>query len=217
MIRLIQGIDRASHSFEIDRIHSIRYQVFHERLGWDVKVDDGWEIDEFDDCNPLYIVSIDPETEDVRGSVRLLPTTGPNMLRDVFPALLEPGMEVASGLIWESSRFSVDPQYACAAERSSCQINQLTAELLLGMAEVGQLIGLTHIVSVYDAMMARVFRRAGCKAETIGRPQRFGKVMAYAGLFATDDEMINALRQAGGISGSVLEKPAPTDPLAAFV
>ncbi|MEI2388056.1 acyl-homoserine-lactone synthase [Breoghania sp. JC706] len=217
MIRLIQGIDRASHSFEIDRMHTIRRQVFHDRLGWDVKLDDGWEIDEFDDCNPLYLLSIDPETDDVRGSVRLLPTTGPNMLRDVFSNLLEPGMEVASGLIWESSRFSVDPEYACAAERNSCQINQLTAELLLGMAEVGKLIGLSHIVSVYDAMMARIFRRAGCQAETIGRPQRFGKVMAYAGLFATDDEMINALRAAGGISGSVLEKPAPTDPLAALL
>ena len=44
---------------------------------------------EFDDANPLYLVSVDPDTEEYWGSLRLLPTTGPNMLRDVFPQLLD--------------------------------------------------------------------------------------------------------------------------------
>ena len=80
MIRLIQGCDRLRHMYEIDRMHTIRAEVFHHRLRWDVRIEDGWEIDEFDDQNPLYMLSIDPVNGDVRGSVRLLPTTGPNML-----------------------------------------------------------------------------------------------------------------------------------------
>lgn len=216
MIRLIQGMDRIQHPFEIDRMHTIRAQVFYDRLRWDVHVEDGWEIDEFDDCNPLYVISVDPATNDVRGSVRLLPTTGPNMLRDVFSDLLPNDLDVADPLIWESSRFSVDPDYVCAA-RGRCQVNEVTAELLIGMAEVGKLVGLSHIVSVYDAMMARLFKRANCPAETVGKPRRFGKVMAYAGLFETNDHMISSLQEASGITGSVLEKPAPTNPLTALL
>ncbi len=216
MIRLIQGIDRYQHAFEVDRMHTIRANVFHERLKWDVTVEDGWEIDRFDTCNPLYVVSIDPATDDVRGSVRLLPTTGPNMLRDVFHTLLPDGKTVCSPLIWESSRFSIDPEYALAS-RSHGQVSEITVELLLGMAEIGKLVGLTHVVSVYDAAMARVFRKAHCKAEVIGTPQVFGRVKTYAGLFATDDAMISALREASGIRDTVFEKVPATHPLAAFV
>jgi N-acyl-L-homoserine lactone synthetase len=63
----------------------------------------GYERDRFDDENPLYLVSVDPDTEEYWGSLRLLPTTGPNMLRDVFPQLLD-GDYIESATIWECSR-----------------------------------------------------------------------------------------------------------------
>ncbi len=66
-----------------------RAETFAERLGWEVVVKAGRERDAFDDANPLYLVSVDPVTEEYWGSLRLLPTTGPNMLRDVFPHLLD--------------------------------------------------------------------------------------------------------------------------------
>ncbi len=58
--------------------------AFHDRLGWQVKSLRSWEIDEFDALNPLYLISIGPN-DGINGSLRLLPTTGPNMLADVFP------------------------------------------------------------------------------------------------------------------------------------
>src|SRR5438270_5279176 len=116
MIRLIQGVDRARFGFEIDAMHRIRALTFADRLGWEVKVVDGWEIDEFDSINPLYLLSIDPRSGAVRGSLRLLPTTGPNMLRDVFSVLLDTGEVIESAVVWESSRFSIHPQFT--SERS---------------------------------------------------------------------------------------------------
>src|SRR4051812_38342699 len=79
MIRLVQGSRRSLFPQEIDEMHRLRAQVFHERLGWDVEVRDGWEIDRFDALDPLYLLSLDDDGH-VRGSLRLLPTTGPNML-----------------------------------------------------------------------------------------------------------------------------------------
>jgi acyl homoserine lactone synthase len=107
MITLIQGANRAYYPYEIDAMHRLRAQVFHERLGWDAKVENGWETDEYDDLNPLYLISEDDHGE-IRGAVRLLPTTGPNMLADVFSDLLPDGQAVRSATIWGSRSWNAD-------------------------------------------------------------------------------------------------------------
>ena len=81
--------------------------IFKERLGWDVEVSGDMEIDEFDACRPAYLLQTDDEDR-IQGCVRLLPTTGPTMLRDTFPLLLDGQLAPASDTIWESSRFGVD-------------------------------------------------------------------------------------------------------------
>jgi acyl homoserine lactone synthase len=203
MIRLIQGNQRSSYVAEINEMHVLRRLVFAERLGWDVSVQDGWEIDSFDEADPLYLLSIDPKNNLVRGSLRLLPTTGPNMLRDVFSCLLPEGQTIESATIWESTRFSVHPDYL--EERSTNGLNLATGELLAGIVEVGLLAGLTQVLSVYDARIARILKRAGCPADVIGTPQRIGTVMTYAGLFEISEPALTRIQQVAGIEGSVLE------------
>ena len=188
---------------EIEEMHRIRAMVFADRLGWDVVVENGLEIDRFDGENPLYLISMDEKTQAIRGSLRLLPTTGPNMLRDVFSCLLPDGEVVESATIWESTRFSIHPDVT--AERSPNKLNRTTGELLAGIVEVGMLAGLTEVISVYDARMARILKTAGCPAEIIGVPQRIGSVMTYAGLFEISPKMLANIRAASGINESVLE------------
>ena len=179
-----------------------RAETFSDRLGWDVVVKDGYERDVFDGANPLYLVSVDPDTEEYWGSLRLLPTTGPNMLRDVFAQLLD-GEYIESATIWESSRI-------CAAtipgqpERSKSGVNYVLSELILGIGEVAVAAGLTQIVSVFDARIFRVLRNAGLKIDIIGTPQRIGGVMSYAGLFDTGEGPLRAFRATTGIEHSVL-------------
>ncbi len=184
-------------------MHEIRKRTFHDRLNWQVRTLRSWEIDEFDALDPLYLVSIGSNGA-VRGSLRLLPTTGPNMLADVFPELLPDGTRIESATIWESSRFSVDQE--AAAERSENLLNRVTGELLIGIVEVGLQVGLTDVVSVYDAMFARILKRADCAADLIGKPARLGSVMGYAALFEISERMLHNLRKASGITESVLEQ-----------
>jgi acyl homoserine lactone synthase len=91
MLKLIEGSYASFFPKEIDAMLRNRAEAFSDRLGWEVVVKDGYEQDRFDEANPLYVVSVDPDTEQYWGSLRLLPTTGPNMLRDVFPQLLDGG------------------------------------------------------------------------------------------------------------------------------
>lgn len=193
MIYVIGADEHYLRNDILDQMFQLRAKVFKERLNWDVAVSNGREIDRFDSCEPLYLTSINDQTGKLQGALRLLPTTGPNMLRDVFGALLPDG-EVESPLIWESSRFCIDPDLAAQPGR----LNTTTTELFCGVVEVGLFAGLEAVVSVYDARMIRIFRRANWAPEPIGTPTTFGDVPTHAGLF----EISNAARErVGAVSG----------------
>jgi len=203
MLKLIEGSYASFFPKEMDAMFRNRAETFSGRLGWDVVVKNGYERDRFDDLNPLYLVSIDPDTEQYWGSLRLLPTTGPNMLREVFPQLLDEGEVVESPTIWESTRICAIPAQG-QPERSKNGVSYVLGELITGIVEVAILAGLTKIVSVFDARIYRILKAAGCELEIIGRPKRNGAVMAFAGLFRIGPDILEAHRDALGVEGSVL-------------
>ncbi|MAW85665.1 MAG: hypothetical protein CMJ42_03945 [Phyllobacteriaceae bacterium] len=209
MILTIETIDRQKHPRFIDQMFCMRAEVFADRLGWEVSVVDGRETDRFDDEGPLYLLSVSEETGALQGAVRLLPTTGPYMLRDVFSVLV-PGGAPESPLIWESSRFTINPQVFSVAERAKANhiVHRTTLELLFGIVEVCQKAGVDQIVSVFDARMARIFRACDCAYEVIGTPTRIGKTMTHAGLFEMTDTMRARLGAVGKLPSSVLADPS---------
>ena len=208
MIRLISAAHTHLFPEVIDAMFRCRAQTFSERLGWRVVVKDGYERDRFDDENPLYLVSVDPCSGEYRGSLRLLPTTGPNMLRDVFPSLLNDDEVIESATIWESSRI-------CAVAnnhnlgRAGGGVSYVLAELLVGIGDVARLAGLTQIVSVFDARVFRILASAGCKPQILGTPRRIDGTMSYAGVFNMDEAFQQAVRGTLGIEGSVLATDSP--------
>lgn len=204
MIVTINGNSRHLHSDLINQMHILRKEVFFERLKWDVEVQGDWEIDQFDDCDPLYILSLD-ENGNVRGSLRLLPTTGPNMLRDVFSSLLPAGTIIEAPTIWESSRFSVSLSDS-RGRRSLSNLNYVTAELIAAMGEIGLIAGLSNIVTVYDRFLRRIIARAGCVETLVGGPQDIGGVMTYAGLFQIDELELAKFKKNWGIDGALLSE-----------
>ncbi len=108
----------------------MRAEVFSGRLDWEVSLENGREIDSFDTEDTLYLLTLDEQSGQLRGAVRLLPTTGPNILRDIFSVLL-PGGAVESPLIWESSRFAVNPRILQPKDRAEANqtLNRTTVEL----------------------------------------------------------------------------------------
>jgi acyl homoserine lactone synthase len=203
MILLVNGSERDAYPRIISSMHRLRATIFHDRLGWDVNVKDGLEIDEFDDINPLYLVAVDPTGTKVRGTVRLLPTTGPNMLRDVFPSLLPEKEIIESATIWECSRFAVDPEIETPMEGHI--ISEATGELMAAVIEVGLLAGLTEVMGVFDARFIRILRAAGTPPLLVGKTQRIGICLTSVGLFEVSEKSLSNIQNACGIKGSVLE------------
>jgi N-acyl-L-homoserine lactone synthetase len=219
MLKLIEGSYASFFPREMDAMFRDRARTFSGRLGWEVTVKDGYERDTFDDANPLYLVSVDPDTEQYRGSLRLLPTTGPNMLRDVFPFLLDEGEFIESATVWEASRICAvvaegEPQ------RGKSGVSLVLRELIAGIGEVSVIAGLTQIVAVFDERIYRILKAAGCEPQIIGTPRPIGGTMSFAGLFDTGEGPLQAFREPLGIEGSVLAPDAqelafgPAGPLA---
>ena len=198
MIKLITNANKQFHLNELDQMFRLRKQTFHDRLGWDVKLKGDWEIDEFDEMNPTYVLSVNEQTGDVVGSLRLLPTTGPNMLMDVFPQLLEDKASVRSGTIWESSRFCVNRSKH--SKRSGNSVAVATAELMAAVGELALSSGITQIVTVTDLTLERIFSKMGCLADRLGAPCQVGKTKAVAVFWPVTSELLSDIKTTSGIT-----------------
>ncbi len=183
-------------------MHRLRRRVFHERMGWDVALIRDWEIDGFDAFDPLYLLSID-ERERVVGTLRLLPTTGFTMINDVFAELLPDGAPIVSPLIWESSRFAVDRDADVPIGPNG--VSRAVAELGLGMNAVAMRAGLSHVVTVYDALVHRTLKRAHCAGEPLAPPKRIGGTLSYVVLYEVGPETERRVREVSGIMDDVFE------------
>ena len=140
-----------------DTMFRDRAEQFSRRLGWDVSVDaDGFERDQYDDLNPLYVVW---ERADGThgGSMRLLPTTGRTMVSEHFADVADIS-GIVSPLVWECTRFCLAP----GAEP------RVAGALMLAGGEVMRGFGLTHLLGVFDARMVRIYRRIGASPDVLG-------------------------------------------------
>ncbi len=204
MIRIINGANRNEYPEEIAAMHRLRKRVFHDLLKWDVTVRDDWEIDHYDEANPIYVLSYSPDGQ-LRGSLRLLPTLGPNMLDDTFPILLGGRPEIRSAEIWESSRFCIEPEIS--QDRASNQVTIAAAELMCGVGEIGLASGLSHIVTVTDVFLERMFRRMGCPGERIAEPHKIGSVHAVAVAWEVTPDLLARMKAIAEIEGPLLVEP----------
>ena len=106
MIRILRG-GGAIDDDVLGAMFEARKRVFVDLLGWDVPVVDGrFEVDQFDDREARYIVVTD-EVGGHLGSIRLLPTTRPHILGDLYPELCE-GVPPRGPRIAEITRFCLD-------------------------------------------------------------------------------------------------------------
>ena len=111
-----------------------RKQVFVDLLKWDVPVLDGrFEVDEFDDCRANYIMVADPEGNHL-GSARLLPTTRPHILGNLFPELCA-GPVPAGSDVFEITRFCLGRSQGASARRETR--NRLVSALVSFALEHG--------------------------------------------------------------------------------
>jgi acyl homoserine lactone synthase len=198
MIRVVTKDNAERHVGSLYQMHRIRKAVFKDRLGWDVTVSGEFEVDEYDALGPSYLLSID-RYGTLIGCVRLLPTTGPNMLRDIFPSFVTKAAVPRGERVWEASRFAVS-RNTTAAEAG---LSQTTYDLLIGVLKFGLSNGISTIVCVVDLRMERILRRAGWQLERLGPAHRIGSTIAMAGQLDVSAQILRRLEARVGLAHAV--------------
>ena len=187
----------AAASGKLDGMFRLRHEVFKERLAWDVGSRAGKERDIFDDLDPVYIVCEDEG--EVLGSWRLLPTTGPYMLQDVFPELLHGQPAPSAPDVWEISRFAVSKRVL--GNESLGTINKVTNLLLDQLFAFSASRKISRIVAVSDVRFERILKRAGLLTQRFGPPLQIGVTRAVSGY--ADVSELNVRRMQRGLEASV--------------
>lgn len=109
MILTIEGANRHAYRHELDEAFRLRHRTFVEEAGWEaLRKPDGRETDQFDDDRAIHMLLCDKGS--LIGYQRLLPTTCPNLLTDVYPELCD-GAPPSSPRIFEWTRLAVEPRF----------------------------------------------------------------------------------------------------------
>ena len=187
MIQVLEPDRSVLTEYEWELFHEMfkhRKRVFTDRLGW-VASNGEIEYDDFDhNCAPIYLVSVD-EAGKYRGSLRLLPLTGPTMLYDTFPQLLGPDpLPIDPYKTWESSRICVESP-------------GVLRELIMGIGEVLKPLGASEVVSVFDRRMRVLLRRTGIDFSVPLPPQDVNGVETCVGFFPIPEDLSTAQAKLG--------------------
>jgi N-acyl-L-homoserine lactone synthetase len=150
------------------KVAHYRHKVFVEQLGWELRTQDGEELDQFDRPDTVYVVAQDDDGQ-VLGCARLLPTTRPYLLREVFPQLLNGLPPPCSQDVWELSRFAaVDLNNPAPAQEQLS--SPIRVELLHESVAYAATQGAKRLISVSPIGVERLIRRAGFHAHRAGPP-----------------------------------------------
>jgi len=150
-------------------IARFRHMVFVERLGWSLQTVADTEQDQFDRPDTVYVVAKNDEGA-VFGCARLLPTTRPYLLGEIFPELLNGMPPRCSNDIWELSRFAaVD----FSAKHTSA-LGQFSSEIAIQLVQAAIQCtgehGAKELITVSPIGIERLLRRAGFRARRAGPP-----------------------------------------------
>lgn len=150
-----------------------RREVFVELLGWELETPNGCEQDQFDRPDTVYVVARNDEGN-INGCARLLPTTKPYLLSEIFPQLLNGLPPPASPDIWELSRFAaVDISEASSSPKGQLS-SPIATSLLKGAIDTAASLGARRLITVSPLGVERLLRHAGFCAHRAGPPMVIG-------------------------------------------
>ena len=154
-------IFHGSDSFQATRLarsmFRAREREFVEKKNWELQTEENvGERDHYDSLNPVYLIVIDTKGRHL-ASARLMPVSGPTMLRDVFSECA-PASVFEEQQTWEVTRFFGSSGAGAKALKN----------LMLAGLEFGLQRGISSYVGITDPNMRGVFSALGWPPETIG-------------------------------------------------
>lgn len=175
---------------DLESMFRLRFEVFHEKLGWEVATSDGMERDAFDDVDQVAYIMGRGEHDSIDACWRLLPTTGPYMLKDTFPELLHGQPAPQAHDVWELSRFAVATSRTAT---DNAAFGPISVSLMKESARFALERGISRYVTVTTPPMERMLRQQGLHVHRMGPSLRIGVAVAVALVIEVDHQTLQAV------------------------
>ena len=208
MFITIQSHEYAKHSKLLDQMFRLRKHVFADVLEWDVTVTGDYERDSYDGFRPVYLVWCDDKAQTLYGALRLMPTTGPTLLYDVFRRTFSDDVNLMGPGIWEGTRMCVD-ETVIARDFPTIDANRAFCLMLLALCECAMGHGIHTMISNYEPQLKRIYRRAGADVQELGRADGYGKYPVCCGAFEVSERVLGKMRTALGVDLPIYRKILP--------
>lgn len=209
MIISVEQHEYATRANLLNQVFRTRKKVFADEMGWDVPIVGDHEIDEYDNLGATYLLLTDSSLRTVYASCRMMPTTGPTLLHDVFSETMPEPAALSAPTIWECTRFCVDVEQD--EKRTIFRNVPASSLLLLGGCEFGRENGITTYVANFDPVMQRIYRKAGCEVDVIGSSKGFGNRPVACGTLEVSERVERQMRQKMGVLTRLYD-PSPAEP-----
>jgi len=157
----------------LQAMFAARKRVFVDLLGWDVPVVEGrFEVDQFDNGHAEYLVVADASGRHL-ASTRLLETTRPHILGDLFPELC--AGDVPRGVTArEITRFCLDPAVGALARRDARNV------LVSALVEHALANGINTYTGVAEIAWLQQILAFGWCCRPLGLPRVVGRSLLGA-------------------------------------
>lgn len=200
MVSLVTSANRVRYATELDGMFRDRKRVFVDRLKWDLPVvDEIYEKDIYDTDRASYLISAEAQSRHHICSMRLMPTTEPHLLRDVFPFLCDGEIPVGED-VWEVTRLCTSPRLAGDSARNARR------HLSIAMVEFGLLYSLTRLTMITHVEYLSRLLAVGWECRPLGLPKEHQGQLLGAMEVSITPATLKAIRiQFGGCRTPVLE------------
>lgn len=177
---------------ELKSIYRYRHAVFVDRLQWDLPgAHDNLEIDQFDRPDTIHVVARDLSGA-LCGYARLLPTTKPYLLGEIFPTLMD-GHLPCDDDIWEMSRFAATKMNHGAQTKTGEFDLWVGREVLKACVRCAVNNGISKFAAVTPLAMEKLLKRVGVTTKRAGVPTRLSGHLLYACWIEIDEKTLTSL------------------------
>ncbi len=171
-----------------------RYEVFAGRLGWALPCQGEEDQDQFDVPGAVHVVARDALAHMV-GYARLLPTTGPYLLAELFPGLLGEQPTPRDPGTWELSRYAAMDTRSNASRLSRQAEVSVGKRVLLEAIRTAQAYGAHQLIFCTTVPIERLAMRWGVSIRRIAAPLQHEGQWLVAALIEFTPQTMAALSE----------------------
>lgn len=188
-------------------MHRLRHRVFVERQKYQVPTYRNMEWDQFDTPAAVYLVWRDEDGE-ARAVTRLIPTTLPYMIQELWADLVDGQTLPSDENVWEATRFGIDRGLSPDKRR------EVLGELVCGCLEFGLRNDIAEFLCVMPIQIINgAIRAAGVTVDVLGEPKKLGGLPVVSGRVHITRQALLSARRFYGLKNPVLnvagERPIP--------